>query len=189
MNLRCFIAVGIPDAVKEGISGLIDVLKKHEGDVKWIKPENLHLTLKFLGSTPEDLIPGIGEALFEVASSSEPFYIRIYSTGVFPNKKYPRVIWVGMEDSQVLGRLRDNIEEDMSRLGFKKEGKEFKPHLTIGRVRSPKGMINIITELENFKDKDFGTVTVDAVKLMKSELKPKGAEYTCLRALPFGGKL
>ena len=189
MNLRCFIAVGIPDSIKKGIGVLIDILKKHEVDVKWIIPENLHLTLKFLGSTPEDLIPAIGKSLLEVASSSDPFYIRIYSTGVFPNKKYPKVIWVGMETSEVLGRLRGDIEDEMSKLGYKKEGKEFRPHLTIGRVRSPKGMINIITELENFKDKDFGTITVDSIKLMKSELKPKGAKYTCLRDSPVGRKL
>jgi 2'-5' RNA ligase len=188
MNLRCFIAVGIPESIKKGIGVLIDILKKHEVDVKWIIPENLHLTLKFLGGTPDDLISGIGKSLSAVVSSYAPFYIKIYSTGVFPSKKYPRVIWVGMEDSEVLRKLHGDIEDEMSGLGYKKEGKDFRPHLTIGRVRSQKGMMNIINEIENFKDKDFGTITVDSIKLMKSELKPKGAEYTCLQDFPFERK-
>lgn len=188
MNLRCFIAVGLPDPVKRGIGGLIDILKKHDVEVKWIIPGNLHLTLKFLGSTPEDFISNIKESLLAVVSSHVPFYIKIHTTGVFPNKKYPRVIWVGMEDSEILPKLRADVEDAMSQLGYKKEDKEFRPHLTIGRVRSQKGMINIINELENFKDKDFGTISVDNIKLMRSELKPKGAEYTCLQDFPFPKK-
>ncbi len=185
MNLRCFIAVGIPGPIKKGIGGLIDILKKHNGEVKWIIPENLHLTLKFLGSTPEDLISGVKESLLAVVSSCVPFYIKIHSTGVFPNKQHPRVIWVGMEGPEILAKLQDDIDDAMSRLGYKKEDRKFRPHLTIGRVRSQKGMINIINELENFKDKDFGTIGVDNIKLMRSELKPKGAEYTCLQDFPF----
>ncbi len=185
MNLRCFIAIEIPGQIKGGIGELIDILKKHDVEVKWIIPENLHLTLKFLGTTPEDLIPKMRESLSGIVSSYEPFYIKIYGTGLFPNRKYPRVIWVGVEGSEILAKLSGDIDDAMSLFGYQKEDKEFRPHLTIGRVRSPKGILSIVNELENFKNKDFGAISVDSVKLMKSELKPKGAEYTCLQDLQF----
>jgi RNA 2',3'-cyclic 3'-phosphodiesterase len=187
MNLRCFIAVGIPGPIKKGIGELIDILKKHDSDVKWIMPENLHLTLKFLGSTAEDSLPVIEERLAAVTASQNQFYIKIHGAGVFPNKKHPRVIWVGMEDSEALVKLQNEIDETMHLSGHKKDDREFRPHLTIGRVRAQEGLLNIINELDNFKDKDFGSFAVDGIKLMKSELKPGGAEYTCLKDLRFPG--
>jgi 2'-5' RNA ligase len=188
MNLRCFIAIGIPAQIKQEIRDLLDILKKYDVDVKWLFPENIHLTLKFLGSTSDILLPRINESILTIVSSYEPFYINIYSTGIFPNKKYPRVIWAGVNSSEILMRLQNDIEHSMSLLGYKREGKEFKPHLTLGRVRSRKGIINVINELENFRDKDFGTFAVHAIKLMKSELNPKGAEYICLYDIPLGIK-
>jgi len=188
MNLRCFIAIGIPDSIKREIGNLLDILKKHGVDIKWVVLENMHLTLKFLGNTSDALLPRLSESIFAIVSSYEPFYIKIYNTGVFPNKKYPRVIWTGVDNSEILMKLQSDIEHSMSLLGYKKEDKQFKPHLTLGRVRSQKGIINIVNELDNFKDKEFGTFTADTIKLMKSELNPKGAEYTCLYDIPFGGK-
>jgi 2'-5' RNA ligase len=188
MYLRCFIAIEIPESIKKYISELIDILKKHDVDVKWVTHENLHLTLKFLGNTPEILLPKIRESLINIVLSYEPFYIKIYTTGVFPNKRHPRVIWVGIEDSDILNKLKKDIEDSMVLLGYQKEEKEFNPHLTLGRVRSQKGILNLINELDNFKERDFGYVNVKSIKLIKSELKPKGAEYSCLYEIPFGGK-
>ena len=186
MNLRCFIAIAIPEQIKKEIGDLIDILRKHDADIKWLIPENLHLTLKFLGNTPDGLLPAIKESLLSIATLYEPFYIKIYSTGVFPNKKYPRVIWTGIEDSEILKKLNRDIEHFMSLLGYKKENKEYKAHLTLGRIRSHRGIINVISELDNYCDKEFGTFSADSVKLMKSELKPKGAEYSCLYDVKFG---
>ncbi len=186
MFLRCFIAIGITDPIKREIGELLDILKKYDVDIKWVIPENLHLTLKFLGNTPDALLPKIGESLSRLVSSYEAFYIKIYKTGVFPNKRYPRVIWVGVEDSDIIKNLKNDIEHSMSLLGYQKEDKAFKPHLTVGRVRSQKGIISIVNELDNFSDKEFGIVHVDRIKLMKSELKLKGAQYTCLLDVQFG---
>jgi len=188
MYLRCFIAIEITEQIKREIRELIDILIKYDVDIKWLILENLHLTLKFLGKTPDVLIPKIKESLLNIVASYEPFYIKICRTGVFPNRKYPRVIWVGVEDSEILMKLERDIENSMEFLGYQKEDKEFKPHLTLGRVRSQKGIVRIVNELDHFKGKDFGIIHIDRIKLMKSELKPKGAEYSCLHEIPFSRK-
>lgn len=188
MYLRCFIAIEIPEPVKKKISEFIDILKKYNVDIRWITPENLHLTLKFLGSTPEVLLPKIRESLINIVLSHEPFYIKIYTTGVFPNRRHPRVIWIGVEDSGILKKLKKDIDDSLVLLGYLKEDKEFTPHFTLGRVRSQKGIEDMVKELDNFREKDFGSVNVESIKLMKSELKPKGAEHSCLHEIPFGRK-
>lgn len=184
MNLRCFIAIVIPDSLKKQIIEMTDLLKKYDADIKWVNPENIHLTLKFLGNTPQSLLTKINETINEAVLPYSPFYIKIYGTGVFPHKKHPRVIWIGIKDSEILINLRNAIEQSISSLGYQKDEKGFKPHLTLGRVRSQKGIMHIINSLEDFKDKDFGSIYVDNIKLMKSDLKPKGAEYSCLYDIP-----
>lgn len=186
MYLRCFIAIDISVPVKKDIGEFIDILKKYNTDVKWVVYENLHLTLKFLGRTPEVSLPVIKELLSNIVLSYEPFYIKICSAGVFPNRKYPRVIWVGIKDLEILKRLRGDIEDSMVLLNYQKENREFSPHLTIGRVRSQKGVADMIRGLDNFKERDFGGMEVNSIKLMKSELKPTGAQYYCLAEIPLG---
>jgi 2'-5' RNA ligase len=186
MYVRSFIAIAITEIIKERIVELIQRLVKYHADIKWVKPENLHLTLKFLGDTPEILLPKIHESLAKTITSFEPFYIRIYGTGVFPNKKYPKVIWIGLEHSSMLKTLAKEIELSMTTFGYQKERKGFNPHLTVGRVRSQKGIIDIMKDLENSQNADFGSLGVNSVDLMKSVLNPKGAEYTCLFRIPIG---
>jgi len=186
--LRCFIALDISDHIRRDFGDTIDRLKKHDADVKWVRVDNMHLTLKFLGKTPENILPKIQESLFNVVLSYNPFYIRIYGTGVFPNRKYPRVIWVGVEDSDMLKRLYSDIENVMASLGFKKEQRSFKPHLTLGRVRSHKRIMPVVLDLDTFKDKEFGNIHIKKIKLMKSELKPQGAMYSCLYEIQLGKK-
>ena len=186
MDLRCFIAIDIPEQIKRGMGDLIAFLKKHNADVKWVAHENLHLTLKFLGKTPEDLLPGIGASLSKIVLSYETFCIKIYGVGVFPNKKYPRIIWVGIEDTDFLKNLQGDIESRMASLGYQKEEREFQPHLTLGRVRSQKGMAHIIHELDTLQSKDFGSIEVNNIKLMRSDLKPTGVQYSCLQKILLG---
>lgn len=188
MYVRSFIAIAIPEPIKEQIGKLIGLFGKYNADVKWTKYENLHLTIKFLGDTPELLLPKIHESLIATVSSFKPFYIRIYGTGAFPNKKYPRVIWAGLEHSEILTSMAQEIEYSMVHFGYQRERKKFNPHLTLGRVRSQKGIIDIMKELEDYQNFDFGNLEVSDVELMKSVLKPKGAEYTCLFSIPIGEK-
>jgi len=186
MYLRCFIAVDIPEQIKADIGMLIESLKKQNADVKWVVHKNLHFTLKFLGKTSEDLIPAISESLSKVVLSYKPFCIRIYGVGMFPNRRYPRVIWIGIEDTGSLKKLQGDIEDSMALLGYLKEDRDFHPHLTLGRVCSQKGIPGIIHELDTFQNKDFGSIEVCTIKLMQSELKPTGAQYSCLQEIPLG---
>jgi 2'-5' RNA ligase len=189
MNLRCFIAIDIPDPIREEIGAFIHTLKKYDADVKWVPPENLHLTLKFLGSTSETLLPGLLDSLSAVVVPYKPFCIRIEDTGFFPGRKNPRICWIGMEENTgMLKSIHADVENAAKRLGFSSEDREFNPHLTIGRVRSRRGMIAVMNELADCKGRVFGSVMVERIKIMKSELKPKGAEYTCLHEVPFGKK-
>jgi len=186
MYLRCFVAIEIPETIRQDIGKLIGIFKKHNVDVKWVDYKNIHLTLKFLGKTSDDLLPRVHESLQKVAISYEPLYIKICKVGVFPNRKYPRVIWVGIEDSETLGRLQGDIENSMALLGFQREERAFRPHMTVGRVRSQRGTGTLMNELDNYKEKDFGAIEVTNLKLMQSELKPTGAQYNCLYEIPLG---
>ena len=186
MSLRCFIAIDLSETIKKEIGELVEMLKKYDADVKWVTAANLHLTLKFLGDTPETAIPQIQKALSTVVSSYKPFCMKIRGTGVFPNSKYPRVCWIGTEGAGILKNLKEDIENSMINLGFRKEDKDFNPHLTIGRVRSLKGFIKVGNELGTFQEKEFGGMNVESIKIMRSELKPKGPEYACLHEVHFG---
>lgn len=186
MDVRCFIAIEIPEMIKRDIGELIEFLRKYNVDVKWVIHENIHITLKFLGNTSETLLPRIYESLSHMVLSYKTFCIKISGIGVFPNRKYPRVIWTGIEDTEILKRLQKDIEDSMTMLGFKREDKEFHPHLTLGRVKSQKGMPHLMNELDNIKGKDFGVINVKSIKLMQSKLKQQGAEYSCLYEIPFG---
>ncbi len=177
MDLRCFISIELPPEVKENISEAETRLKGFGADVKWINPDSLHITLKFLGRTPEELLPDIKNALASAINGHEGFGLLLKSMGAFPSMKRPRVIWVGIEDSERFIGLQRAIETSMSGLGFGPEERAFKPHLTIGRVRSLKGIDSLMKELLLLKDSDFGAVHADEVSLMKSELHPTGAKY------------
>jgi RNA 2',3'-cyclic 3'-phosphodiesterase len=182
--LRCFIAIDIPEDIKNEIGGIIHTMRKCGGDIKWVTPLNLHITLKFLGNTAETALPEIQDSLRNAVLSYSPFCINIYGIGVFPNRKYPRVIWTGIEDSDILKNMKKDIENAMTVHGYQKEDRDFSPHLTLGRVRSQKGVIATLLELDKFQTKDFGVTKVDGVTLMRSELKPQGPEYSCLFSAP-----
>lgn len=188
MALRCFIAVEIPDAMKEAVHEIIAELKKTGADVKWVPAENIHITLKFLGNTEEGLVEAIKEGLSKKLTAYHPFYIKISGIGYFPAKRPPRVIWVGIEESGDLLSLYEAVESEVVRLGFIPEERPFSPHLTIGRVKSARRTPQLLEKIEKIRQLDFGSLEVKEASLMKSELRPKGAEYHCLAKIPFGGR-
>ncbi|MDI6801791.1 MAG: RNA 2',3'-cyclic phosphodiesterase [Thermodesulfovibrionales bacterium] len=176
--MRCFIAVDISEEIREKISKVVEDGRMNSRGIRWVPIENIHLTLKFLGNVDEKLIPDIEKGLSSVCVNHASFTINIRGTGAFPSFKYPNVLWVGIDKSDELKKLYFDIEEAMFSLGFEREGRNFSPHLTIGRVKDRKGIEPVMAELYTFKDTFFGSIEIKEVLFMRSVLKPTGAEYS-----------
>ncbi|MBC7188086.1 MAG: RNA 2',3'-cyclic phosphodiesterase [Calditrichaeota bacterium] len=179
-KIRTFIAIDIPAAQKEQIAQLQATLRRVGGRISWTRPEGIHLTLKFLGDVDQAQIPAVAEAVARASRQVAPFEVSIAGVGAFPNFRQPRVLWVGIEEPT--GRLKTlarAIEEELRPLGFPPEGRDFSPHLTLGRVKDPRGVESVVRALQqaNFA---AGTFVAHEVRVMKSDLKPTGAEYTAL---------
>jgi 2'-5' RNA ligase len=186
MNIRCFIAVNLTEEVRKSLADVISELRKSRADVKWIPPGNIHLTLKFLGNTDDSLVPAISESLSKKLSHYKPFYIKIADVGCFPSEKHPRVIWIGMEGADELKEIQKDVDAEISTFGFAPDDRPFSPHLTIGRVRSARNLTELMKYFEGFKAADFGTIAIRDIHIMKSDLKPAGAEYSSLAEIPLG---
>jgi 2'-5' RNA ligase len=188
MGIRCFVAVWLPGELKAGIGLKTERLRKIDADVRWVPPENLHLTLKFLGNTPEELLPEIRTRLAKAAGSFSGFTAAFSGLGVFPGTKRPRVVWIGVrEGAEALRGLQESVENSILDLGFEPEQRSFSPHLTLGRLRSQRGRDALIRELDAIGKTEFGLMEVRGVCLFRSDLSPKGAKYTKLHDLEFPG--
>ncbi len=178
-TVRAFIAAQIDDRLREALSGVIGELEKSDPYVKWIKPENLHVTLKFLGEVGTDKIDAIKSEMQKTAAMEKSFSLLVSGIGVIPNPRYPRVVYSNLVDNeQKLKNLSKRLDEAMARLGFKPEERDFLPHLTIGRVKSFKAKSLLIMKIREFHKREIGRLDVDGVHLIKSELKTTGAIYT-----------
>lgn len=185
--IRSFISINIPDELKKEAKALQEMFKKCDADVRWTRPEAMHLTLKFLGNIEEKQIEEIKIILKEIALQTPLINIKLNGAGVFPNQKLPRVLWVDViENDGILDNLQKRMDAELSKIGFEKEKRGFKPHLTLGRVRSQKGKERLVKLLEDVKDKEFGAFTASDIKLIKSELRPEGSVYTELARFGFG---
>ena len=190
--IRCFIAVDIPEDIREAINGVVEKVKDKggSGGVRWVPVENIHLTLKFLGHVEERSLPEIERRLSDICMNTGPFSVAVRGTGAFPGPKHPSVLWVGMDESEELNRLYREIDEAMAGLGFEKEGRKFSPHLTIGRaiarVKDRRDAVPAAGELATFRDLFFGSINIEEILLMKSVLGPSGAQYSKLAGFRLG---
>ncbi len=180
-KLRTFIAIDLPEHIRSTVAGVQEHLKTDVPGVNWVHPENIHLTLKFLGDVHQDDLGRIREAMAAAISDIRPFFLGPAGIGAFPGLNRPRVIWVGIHgQTDVLKTLHRRVEDDLAASGFEKEERNFAGHLTIGRVKgkiNPVCLIDSIGAIKDFKTEMF---TVDRIILYKSDLKPKGAVYTAL---------
>ncbi len=183
--MRSFIAIDLPPDIKSSIDRLINVLSADSRGIRWVPAENIHLTLKFLGDVREDLVPEIVDRLTRIVKNYQTFGISIRGAGAFPNLRNPNVLWVGIESSDRLEALFTEIDLSLSEIGFEREGRKFSPHLTIGRVKDRRGIDPVAKELATYKDAIFGTIEVHEILLMKSVLKPSGAEYSRAAVIKF----
>lgn len=176
--MRSFIAI---EMKAEAVKRVQDQLRMANADVKFVEPENLHLTLKFLGELSEDKIDDIPRMMKDSFKGIEGFEVDLKGVGVFPNPQYIRVIWVGIvKNPETLIKMHERLDENISRLGFKREGR-FKPHLTIGRVKSARNKDKLADIIEKMKDEEIANIVVDKVLLKKSVLTPKGPIYSTIR--------
>jgi 2'-5' RNA ligase len=153
--------------------------------VAWVAPENFHLTLKFLGAVDEARVSSIVSRLQTVAAERAAFAVEVRGLGAFPSATRARVLWAGIADGgDMLRDLAAAADDTLTRLGFPPEGRDFSPHVTVGRVRAPGRAPELAAALEAESGREFGRVEVREIALMRSHLSPRGARYTRLAALP-----
>lgn len=184
--MRTFIAIELPEPIKNSLAKLINKLKDTGSDVKWVAPENIHLTLKFLGERDDKKVDRISEILDEVAKVHKAFPIQISALGAFPNLNSPRVIWVGIDqgDTETKNIFKD-LEDLICKVGIPKEDRSFSSHITIGRTRSTRGLAKLTQELTSLNEsigKENLNFTAGSITLFKSTLTPKGPIYDVLKA-------
>ena len=135
-NIRTFVAVDVTEAVRERAAQLIEELRSCGGDIKWVEPHNMHLTLKFLGDVPETEVNSVCRAVVQAAADLPPFSISVQGVGAFPHVGRPRTVWIGVEEgAEQLGSLQRAVDRALKPLGYPKERRPFHAHLTLGRIR------------------------------------------------------
>ncbi len=179
--IRSFIAFDIDDkSVLRKLSEAQDKLVNTGADLKLVKPQNIHITMRFLGNIHPNMIDAIHEEMEKV--SFTPFDVEFKGLGVFPNMKYLRVIWTGIQKgADDLRKVSDQLEPRLRKLGFKPDPKGFSPHITIARVRTGRNKSELIGCVKELADYEFGVLRADCLRLKKSVLTPKGPIYSTLK--------
>jgi 2'-5' RNA ligase len=188
---RAFIAVHFSDEVITNLTTILSQVHRMIGAqsvVRWVEPRNVHLTLQFLGNTDMSMVPKLTSELRGAFSDIQPFDVSLTGIGAFPAPTRPRVIWIGI-DSGVdnLKTLQACVEVVTTPLGFIPERRSFKPHVTLGRVKEDRHPVDLTKMLEKLHEAQAGTSRIDAVFLMKSDLKPTGPVYSILDRFQIGG--
>ena len=189
MMLRSFIAVEIPAEIQSAIANSTASLQEAlpKPLIRWVAPQNLHLTLKFLGDVSPASLERLAEVLKVEAAIHMTFSMTVGGFGAFPTPRRARVIWIGLEAPPVLSALQHGVEAAAARLGYSSEERPFSPHLTIGRVGQNNAAADrqkIVSALDKTTVGNLGTVTVDEIHILKSDLQPGGSVYTKLYTLP-----
>lgn len=184
MAFRAFLAVETGEGFRT--EEILDELGRSGADIKLVEPQNLHITLKFLGDTDEEKIEGIAKAMEESVRGIAPFETRFCGLGAFPNSRSVRVVWVGLLGAEPLALISRRLDDNLSPIGFARDQRGFSPHITIGRVRTPRRWGSLPAILARYPDRDFGSLRVERISLKKSVLGPKGPTYSTVRQADMG---
>ncbi len=191
MLIRAFFAIELsPQIQKELETILINLQQSGLRNVKWVKPNAIHLTLKFLGESSPQELSRIGNEVRSIASATSSMELQVQGMGAFPNLRRPRVVWVGVQAPPALYRLQQALEDAAERAGYPREDRTFSPHLTLGRVRREASPADLARLGETIAQKPIGMLgrmTVNQFVLFRSDLKPEGAIYTPLAHFPLSG--
>ena len=180
-RIRTFIAVDLDKAVRKRTIGLQETLMKTGTEVKWVEPENLHVSLLFLGEVEDREVVNVCRAVEEVAQKHPSFPMSVETAGCFPNPRRPRVLWVGIgEGAKSLCAIHDALEIPLLDLGYRREERKYSPHITLGRVKSDRPTEKLASALAQQAGWKSGEIQVRELLVMGSKLTPGGPEYTVL---------
>lgn len=186
---RLFVAVELGSGIQGHLAEIQEDLKRFSSTVKWVEPENFHLTLKFLGEVPEERIPAVREVLETVARQHAPLELELVGIGAFPNARSPRVLWAGVhEGREALIRLALHLNRGFSGLGFEPESRPFTGHVTLGRARRPEPIPGLDKVMLGLAKSKLGRRPIQDFALVQSELKPTGPVYTVLERFVLTGE-
>jgi len=186
-TIRAFIAIELPETIKSSIETIQARLKSLELPLRWVRVENIHLTMKFLGDIEEIEIESIESVLRDSVKMQAPLTLSAKGVGVFPGIRRPRVLWVGIHDHETgLAGLQKSIENQLHRIGYSKEGRPFKGHLTVGRAKGYVDERKLKEALDSFLAFESSLFTVNEFFIFRSVLKQGGPEYTKLIRIPLG---
>jgi RNA 2',3'-cyclic 3'-phosphodiesterase len=184
MSFRAFISVDI--AVTESVRDMIHDLKVAGPDLKVVDPSRIHVTLKFLGETKEEMVDPILAVMSATTMGVRPFTMILRGTGAFPSKNRIRVVWLGMDDALPLGTIASRLDEGLAALGMEREKRPFAPHLTVARTRQEVPRPSVRKVIEDHAQTEFGRFEVDRIRLKRSVLAPAGPRYSTVGEVILG---
>ena len=188
-NIRAFLAIDPPEDILQAMSRLQEKLKREiSGRISWTKPQGQHLTLKFFGDISTEDVKNICSAVQNRATSEQSLNLKIEKLGVFPGARRPLVIWCGVtDDVEKLSGLQKQLDSDFAGIGFPRENRPFRAHLTIGRIKDPSGLTGISEALTKYNAFAAGEFSCKELILFQSRLTPQGAIYTKLAEFALSG--
>jgi len=181
--MRAFIAVDLPESIRATLRHKQTAFRSVAPGARWTEPEGIHLTLKFLGEVSDSKVREVSERLRKLGPF-EPFAIRVAGLGFFPDGRRPRVFWVGIEESASLIRLAQHVDKEMQAIGFAREERAFRPHLTLARFREPQALPALQAAISGQGEEDLGSFEVSDFFLFESKLSPHGAQYRKVERFP-----
>lgn len=184
--MRLFLAINLPSEVRHAIVEAAAPLREAAPTLPWVPAEKLHLTVKFLGKQPEEMAPALAEAMRGVAARNRVVDVELGDIGAFPNFRRPRVVWLGVSPEPKLELLHHDVETTCEALGIPVEGRPFRPHLTLARVRPGSLDVGALRQLSRAaREVSYvEEVVINSIDLMESQLTPTGAKYRLIAALP-----
>jgi len=187
VGVRSFIAIELDERVRRGLARLEGELKESGAAVRWVEPANLHVTVKFLGQVEEADLPRVCGIMDEAVAGVAPFRVSVAGAGSFPPARRPRVVWVGARaDGDQLEVIHRRLEAGLQEVGVAPERRRFVAHVTLGRVRSSRGVDRLAEDIARSADRDFGAVTAEALTLFESKLTRTGPTYVTLYRASLG---
>jgi 2'-5' RNA ligase len=183
--IRSFIAIDLPQEIRKKLAAIQAQLRQSRAGVRWVKPSSIHLTLKFLGNILPEQVDDIAAAAAQLIRDEPPITLCAAGLGSFPSPRKPRVIWVGLQgEVDRLTKIQADLENTLETLGVAKEGRGFRPHLTIGRVKDSHRLHSLIEAMSTVELPEFNSFDANEIILYKSDLRPTGAIYTKLHRMP-----